>query len=478
MLEIQAWTIDRQSGSLDQACLKRSILFADQKTESDPATQNKGIIIQGDVSNSGAGDVNITNQNISNTNLKIDDAITKIDNIDQARRYLSVATDPIAAAKFIPISIAYQLLDEELKKIRGTLNRHKSNAMVNVYDIFFHGGYLSYTVDGSGFISYKNWWLEYLDEDERWKTSIVREEVNSSKFVNLSDIGVVLGVDDFHTIAGKMSCLPATTYAYYGDFYMLECYNGWARDPKIYLFQGSAIYADNIPRLRLELELMNNSEIIPTRVSVFDALSICHEKRRELALFETDKEYEDLVNRYGDVVPNCIANPGDSWVSAVNNNTESIPRELYDDFDKLKFFRLDKFVSQRYLLSNWRQNPDPELQQFDRTADNFRKLYKPNSQVFYLDNFLPVNDVIRLKMKPGDAGWDILYRNPTSIKLEDQDDDRGILYFSVSQTIANGCKVFGYDLNFEIEIFFNFHDIFVLSEKVERVGSRDVSYCK
>ena len=63
MLEIQAWTIDRQNGSLEQACLKRAIFFLAAPTNLKPGIGNSGIFIGGSIVQGGVGSVNIIGNN-------------------------------------------------------------------------------------------------------------------------------------------------------------------------------------------------------------------------------------------------------------------------------------------------------------------------------------------------------------------------------------------------------------------------------
>lgn len=63
MLEIQAWTVEQVGEKLEQACLKRAILFLASFTNLKLGVGSSGIFIEGNIVQGGAGSVNIIGDN-------------------------------------------------------------------------------------------------------------------------------------------------------------------------------------------------------------------------------------------------------------------------------------------------------------------------------------------------------------------------------------------------------------------------------
>ncbi len=474
MLEIQAWTIEHVGGSMEQACLKRSILFADQEPDLNSVTDNSGIIIQGGVNNSGSGNVDI-----SNTNFEFDKDASEIRTLEQANLLLTVAPDIKQAAKLIPVKIAYQLTREQLTEIAQHGVSASTSKESESGEITFKDGQYSYAYS-DGFLSTERWSLDVQHLKSFRPTSVTNEDASEKTFIDLNTIGVTLGLDDFHAISDKsikdneswdeggIDCWPATSQGDYSDLFSLYCQVENLRIGTIYKFTGRTMEETTNYDFQTALDLMMRSKFIPTSVSMSYLYSPC-----EGGLWSV----KDAASHWG----RCTVNPKESlYPISFNQGVQDseLGADFVKHFETMSLYRIFRFLDTKYLLSNSTQDSDSSYHIVNRTDENFRKLYIAGTQVFHADKHLSVDDLIKLKMGPGDRGWDIEYGHPQNIEFVDKNNGRGVIYFSVGQNIRNGCKWFHYDLNFELEISYDVRHIFVLSEKAKRISSKDLSSCK
>ncbi len=473
MLEIQAWTLENRGGSLEQTCLKRTILFADQDPDLNTVTENNGIIIQGDVSNTGSGNVDI-----SNTNFEVDKDASEIRTLEQAHLLLTVAPDIKRAAKLIPVRIAYQLTHKQLTEIAqhgvSTSNAGKAG-----------GGEIAFK-DGQ----YNYFYKDELLDTERWSLSVDRDvtqlgyselqslvssDIGSGTYIDIDQIGIRLGLDSFRAIADKsiednedlhfdnsdIRCNPATEFAFYLDYFLLECAVENARIGTVYIFRGRGLHDLTSMSFSNALDAMMKSHYIPLELSIHHLGSPC--------LWQSEANDRE-VDQYED----CVSDPKESWVPWNFNDSSKPP----DKLPTISKYRIYNFLANRYLLSDNTSHADPAFHRVMRTYNNFAKLYKNDGTIGYLGRTISVESAIANKLLPRELGYDLAYYNPVDIEFTELSDHSGTISFQVAQTLRSECMRVERQVKFELVIEYDVEHMYVLSETASNLNSKEFAMCE
>lgn len=392
MLEIQAWTIDRQSGSLEQACSRRSILFADQNSESDTATQNKGIIIQGDVSNSGTGTINIIQSVLSS---EFDHS--NIDTLESALLLLSVSNNLTAVTPLIPLSYAYQLNDATILQIGGSSRNNDPNSNnAIVYQIDFRDGKLFYATK-QGTITAKLWSLSYI-EGESTYTSITR--YNGGPTMQIPELSLELGKSSYADIAlqkgAKIStgCHAITELENAGDVAYVACYAGRPQFAS-YVFGRSSLFesinAETLTRFMHSDEIPLSLLTLSGSIECLDSVPFRHDGdgKTDAEVVQEWRNFRSQVTmRYGWLHPDCVSEPHRSWITneeySSGTDQTNMPvlsqAHLSIDAENIGRFLKLSYISQ------------------ERTPSHFRSLYPADKSVEYYGEDKAVSQIVSDKM--------------------------------------------------------------------------------
>ncbi len=438
MLEIQAWTVEQVGGKLEKACLKRTILFADQEPDLNTVTENNGIIIQGGVSNSGAGTINIIQSILSS---EFDHA--NIATLESALLLLSVSNNLNAVTPLIPLSYAFQLNDATILQIGGdsTNNDPNSNNAL-VYQVKFKDGRLFYAIQ-QGIITAKLWSLSYIEGEDSY-TSITR--YNGGPTMQIPELSLELGKSSYSDITRRenmqqeakipITCKAITELENAGDVAYVDCYTGRPQFTS-YVF-GRSFLSDSINEETLA-KFMNSDEI-PLSLLTFSGPTECFDsvpvrydgdgKTNAEVAQEWENFRSQVTMTYGWLHPDCVSEPNRSWITneeyssgTVQTNMPALNQmHLSIDAENISRFLKLSYISQ------------------ERTPSHFRSLYPADKSVEYYGEEKAVSQIVSDKMAYFAKWTNAEYWNIDDLQIAAISSNSVEVVFRLNFEVSDNCR--------------------------------------
>ncbi len=367
MLEIQAWTVEQVGGKLEQACLRRTILFADQEHDLNSVTENNGIIIQGDVNNSGAGTINII-QNLLQQNA------FDIKNVSDAISLLVTRSDKLLAQRIIPLNVAIQFDDAVL----STLEDSDDCKYVMDWPNFKSSSYKCYRFsDGQIMRDPQNDRTQYFLEDRikgHWYHGSWQRPTYSGPSIQIdaggfNRVSIQLGRDTIAEIKRKFekagrNCRYANFDGPRGGRFLL-----YACDMEGQFSNYDGFIFGEIPYSALPTLVNQNQELdaIPMMVHISTWAGDCY--------------VTDLHGNEGDKQICQLMEPGELSQFLKQSGQELLTTPI----EEITFSDALSFLQTRYLST-------------DRTSDHLASLYRADRKVSYYGKSMSLDRIVRDKL--------------------------------------------------------------------------------
>ncbi len=395
MLEIQAWTIERTGSEMQPKCLQRSILFRNEAETTNFHEPTQTLNIDGDVINSGSGNININQQSIN-----LGKSPTEFNSLEDVLTYLSFAEYSDTASQTIPIKYGSQLSHDILIRLSTNATSNEAFDDDTAGNVMFKDGEYNFRYKDDYIIEEK-WTINQEFPTKDRVLDFNKDTGQIQNFVHLKRIDVVLGVDSFSDITEKafsvdrirtdveIDCWPSVMYNRYPEteYFTLICRKINFHLEEFYIFKGKLMDDLFSYPFHRAMDLMMRSNFIPLEVYVFHG---------EQSPCITGHRHAERNTRQETVHINpCIEYPTEGFVPWSYHTKD---KDAYHDINLPEIFnKITSYTAYRFITENYFPTPVSRLK--------FSQIYDKTSSLSYLGSSIPGQRAIDLRMWPYENGW-------------------------------------------------------------------------